>query len=65
LVDGPIYEFAVDTLSGGGGDDTISTFNGPAARDIISCGAGRDIAYVDRKDIVGDDCDRVEVFVAF
>jgi Ca2+-binding RTX toxin-like protein len=64
LVDGPFREAAVDTLSGGGGDDTIVTFNGPAARDIISCGAGRDIAYVDRKDIVGDDCERVELFLS-
>jgi Ca2+-binding RTX toxin-like protein len=62
LVDGPFREFAVDTLSGGDGDDTIVTFNGPAARDIISCGVGsHDVAAVDRKDIVGNDCERVEL----
>ena len=53
---------AVDILRGGDGNDFIMSFsfNGPAARDIVSCGAGsQDNAEVDRKDIVRGDCERV------
>ena len=59
LIDGPFREGAVDILEGGAGMDELFTYNGPAARDIVSCGAGRDIAWVDRKDIVRDDCERI------
>ncbi len=58
LIDGPFREGAVDTLEGGDGYDFLIANNGPAARDIVSCGAGRDEAGVDRKDIVSDDCER-------
>ena len=58
LFDGPWKDSAVDILEGGGGNDFSVTVNGPAARDIVSCGAGRDEAYVDRKDIVSDDCEK-------
>lgn len=62
MIDGPVRgDSAVDTLSGGKGNDNLLTFNRPAARDIVSCGAGRDSADVDRKDVVGDDCERVSV----
>jgi Ca2+-binding RTX toxin-like protein len=50
---------AVDTLKGGDGNDFLDAENRPAARDIVSCGAGRDGAWVDRKDIVSDDCERI------
>ena len=51
---------AVDTLNGGDGNDFLHAENRPAARDIVSCGAGsRDGAVVDRKDIVSDDCERI------
>jgi Ca2+-binding RTX toxin-like protein len=50
---------AVDTLKGGDGNDFLDAENRPAARDIVSCGAGRDGAWVDRKDIVSGDCERV------
>ncbi len=30
-------------------------------RDVVSCGAGRDLAAVDRKDIVRDDCERAQL----
>jgi hypothetical protein len=50
---------AVDTHDGGEGNDFFITANRPAARDIVSCGAGSDAADVDRKDIVGDDCERM------
>ena len=43
---------AVDVLDGGDGNDYLDAENRPAARDIVSCGAGRDFAFVDRKDIV-------------
>ena len=59
LVDGPFREGAVDTLEGGDGNDFLHAENRPAARDIVSCGAGRDLAFVDRKDIVSDDCERI------
>ena len=59
LIDGPGREGAVDTLEGGDGYDLLIAINGPAARDIVSCDAGRDEAYVDRKDIVSDDCERI------
>ena len=63
LIDGPWPgDSAVDTLAGGKGNDRFLTENRPAARDIVSCGAGnRDSAEVDRKDIVGDDCERVRI----
>jgi Ca2+-binding RTX toxin-like protein len=59
LFDGQFHEGAVDTLEGGVGNDFLIAKNGPAARDIVSCGAGRnDWAEVDRKDIVSDDCEK-------
>ena len=45
---------AVDILDGGDGNDFLITENRPAAPDIVRCGAGRDFASVDRKDIVSD-----------
>jgi len=53
-----------DVISGGSGGDSFvdilydgndfisSSYNRPAVRDILSCGAGSDFAPVDRKDIV-------------
>ena len=63
LSDGPWPgDSAVDVLYGGNGRDFLGAANRPAARDIVSCGAGnRDSAEVDRKDIVGDDCERVRI----
>ena len=60
LIDGPWPggDSAVDVLEGGDGSDFLDAENRPAARDIVSCGAGRDGAWVDRKDIVSDDCER-------
>jgi len=59
LIDGPFREGAVDILEGRDGNDELVTFNGPVARDILNCGTGRDVAYVDRKDVVSDDCERI------
>jgi Ca2+-binding RTX toxin-like protein len=59
LWDGPWPgDSAVDILEGGDGNDYLGVANRPAARDVVSCGAGRDIADIDRKDIVSDDCER-------
>jgi hypothetical protein len=59
LYDGGLGDSAVDILEGGHGRDSIESGNFPASRDIVSCGAGRDRADADRKDIVSDDCERI------
>jgi Ca2+-binding RTX toxin-like protein len=47
-----------DTLLGGGGNDRLESRDG--ARDQISCGAGkRDLAIVDRQDVVNRDCETI------
>jgi Ca2+-binding RTX toxin-like protein len=62
LSDGPWPgDSAVDVLEGGDGNDYLAAANRPAARDIVSCGAGKDTADVDRKDIVSDDCERERI----
>ena len=51
LIDGPVRDdSAVDTLEGGKGHHNLLTFNRPAARDVVACGAARDFVDVDRKD---------------
>jgi Tol biopolymer transport system component len=45
-----------DTVSGGAGADTVLARDG--SRDRIDCGPGRDVAYVDRRDVVRR-CERV------
>jgi hypothetical protein len=49
-------------LSGGCGDDLLDAVNEPAARDIISCGSDEDVAWVDKRDLVSEDCETVEVY---
>ena len=61
LVDGPIREFDVDKLGGGDGNDILVTWNIPVARDIVGCGDGGDFADVDRRDVVGGDCEEVRI----
>jgi hypothetical protein len=46
-----------DVLEGGAGADTVSARD--RVRDTIRCGAGRDLAVVDRVDAVARDCERV------
>jgi Ca2+-binding RTX toxin-like protein len=65
LGDGPFEESQRDVLAGGDGSDELSANNAPASRDIVSCGPGRDSAEVDRKDVVGKDCERVLRLVFF
>jgi Tol biopolymer transport system component len=46
-----------DGLFGEDGNDRIDARDG--AFDVVGCGAGRDTALVDRRDLVGVDCERV------
>ena len=48
-----------DTISGGIGNDTVDTRDGVA--DLVNCGAGRDIALVDGRDIVRPGCESVRM----
>jgi hemolysin type calcium-binding protein len=61
LISGPIEERVTNTLSGGAGDDIFVVDNVPAAKDRVSCGRGFDRVIADRKDVVGDDCEKVRV----
>ncbi len=56
---GPLQDLAVDKVYGGGGDDTISTANIPASRDVVNCGGGTDKVSVDSLDEVAD-CEDVK-----
>ena len=46
-----------DTLRGGFGNDVIRARDG--RRDVVDCGPGRDVAYVDRLDKVSKNCEAV------
>jgi Tol biopolymer transport system component len=46
-----------DRLFGAGGDDRIEARDG--AFDVVGCGPGRDSVVADRRDLVGEDCERV------
>jgi len=60
LVDGPFGSTSKDdTLSGGDGNDAFFADNGPATRDIVSCGSGFDRVAADTKDVVAPDCEQV------
>jgi hypothetical protein len=61
LSSGWLGDSAVDRLEGRDGNDHLDTFNHPASRDVVGCCAGRDHAALDRKAVVGDDCQRVRV----
>jgi len=54
-------EQGVDRLRGDRGNDFLTAFNRNARRDYVRCGAGRDRAIVDSKDIVADDCETIRV----
>jgi Ca2+-binding RTX toxin-like protein len=61
LTEGPLDDSWKDILSGGDGHDIIFIDSVPARRDIVSCGSGIDWVAADRKDVVGNDCERVRV----
>jgi len=52
----------VDIISGGPGDDLISSTDSAKARDIISCGSGFDRVETDPGDRVAKDCEKVGAF---
>ena len=59
LGDGEEHRGATDVLYGGGGDDFMLPRNEPGGRDVVSCGAGRDRVFADRKDEISGDCESV------
>ena len=61
LTDGERRGGATDTLTGGDGNDVIDPFNGPAKKDVVTCGSGFDRVLADRADVVAPDCERVAV----
>src|SRR5215211_5000298 len=48
-----------DELYGGGSNDTMNARD--AYKDNVNCGLGTDTAYVDRRDLVNEDCENVFV----
>ena len=46
-----------DRLFGGGGDDRIEARDGDF--DVVGCGSGSDNVLSDRRDLVGEDCERI------
>jgi Tol biopolymer transport system component len=54
LIDGGAGQ---DRLFGGDGDDRLRAVGG--GFDVVGCGAGSDTAVVDRRDLVGVDCERI------
>ena len=55
-------DHSVDIISGGPGDDLISSTDSAKARDIISCGSGFDRVETDPGDRVAKDCEKVGAF---
>jgi Ca2+-binding RTX toxin-like protein len=48
-----------DSLSGGGGNDTLESVDQWA--DVVTCGAGTDSATVDRHDVVAHNCEHITI----
>jgi hypothetical protein len=46
-----------DRLFGGAGDGSVEARD--RAFDVVGCGPGRDVVLADRRDLVGEDCERV------
>jgi hypothetical protein len=46
-------------LYGGGGNDVLRARDGAA--DVLTCGRGRDVAIVDRKDRADGSCEQVRL----
>jgi Ca2+-binding RTX toxin-like protein len=58
LTDGENAGGSYDILKGGPGNDVLYPLNDPARQDLSVCGAGTDVAPVDRADVVVG-CERV------
>ena len=50
-----------DNPLGGSGNDVLDVINGPAKRDIVTCGNGFDRVLADTEDLVAPDCEKVAV----
>ena len=50
-----------DRLGGGTGNDRIDAQDGE--KDTVTCGPGKDRAFVDGRDKVGEGCDKVAVAI--
>jgi Ca2+-binding RTX toxin-like protein len=61
LLDGEGEGGATDLLTGGDGNDVLDVINGPAKRDIVTCGNGFDRVLADTEDLVAPDCEKVAV----
>lgn len=59
IYEGPPDDAAADTLSGGAEDDQFYAANGQSVVDRVTCGEGRDEAWVDSGDTVAADCEVV------
>jgi Ca2+-binding RTX toxin-like protein len=64
LLDGERRGGATDILAGGDGNDVLDIINGPAHRDVVTCGSGFDRVLADTKDLVAPDCEKVAVGLA-
>jgi Ca2+-binding RTX toxin-like protein len=58
LFDGEDVGGSYDILIGDTGNDVLYPLNAPARQDLTGCGAGTDVAHVDRTDVVVG-CERV------
>jgi hypothetical protein len=53
----------VDRFYGGRGDDKVQSRDVPAAKDVVSCGAGTDTVYADKADVVfSENCEGVKTW---
>src|SRR5215210_408899 len=48
-----------DNLLCGSSKDLVGIQDSPAVKDLVTCGSGFDQVYVDSKDVVARDCERV------
>ena len=54
---------SVDLFDAGSGNDTVQSRDVPAVKDIVECGSGTtDTVYVDKADVVSDDCEKVKAW---
>ena len=54
---------SLDRFYGGRGNDIVQSRDVPAAKDVVSCGAGTDkVLAADKKDVVRDDCEKKKVW---
>ena len=54
---------SLDHFYGGRGNDIVQFRDVPAAKDVVSCGAGTDkVLAADKKDVVRDDCEKKKVW---